>query len=268
MYAFAYHRPGSVADAAKLATADSDAKFLAGGHTLLPTMKLRLAQPSALIDLNRVPGLSGIQETADSLVIGATTRHAEVAANAAIKVALPGFAALAHGIGDPHVRQKGTIGGSIANNDPAADYPAGVLALGATIETTGRKISADTFFQGMFTTALEEGELITKVHIPKGASFSYHKFRNPASLFAMVGVAVAKRGAQVRVAVTGAGAGGVFRWEAAEAALSKAFTLASVKSAALPDPAHLNADIHASAEYRSHLIGVMTARAVADLGGT
>lgn len=262
MYAFDFHRPTSLRQAVNLLAKNSDAKILAGGHTLIPTLKQRLASPSALIDLTGIPELSGITQKGRTLVIGATTSHAEVAGSDLIKTFLPGFAAMAGLIGDPHVRHKGTIGGSIANNDPAADYPAAMLALGATIVTNKRRIVADEFFTGMFSTALDEGEIITKVIIPTGGKFGYAKFRNPASRYAMVGVAVAKKAGQVRVAVTGAGSDGVFRWAAAEAALKARFNAKSLAGLATPPAKDLNADIHASAEYRSHLIGVMAKRAV------
>lgn len=262
MYAFDFHRPSSLRQANNLSAKAEDAKLLAGGQTLLPTMKQRLASPKNLIDLSSVPELAGITLKGRNLVIGATTTHHDVSQSATVKGALPGLAALAGGIGDPHVRYKGTIGGSIANNDPAADYPAACLALGATIITSKRKIPAAEFFAGMFATALEEGEIITKISFPTGGKFAYAKFRNPASRYAMVGVAVAKRGSGVTVAVTGAGSGGVFRWEAAEAALKSRFAAKSLDGVATPKTSGLNSDIHASAEYRAHLIGVMTRRAV------
>lgn len=262
MYAFDFHRPTSLRQAVNLLAKNADAKILAGGHTLLPTMKQRLASPSALIDLTGIADLAGISQKGRTLVIGATTTHAEVAGSDLVKAAIPGLAALAGGIGDPHVRHKGTIGGSIANNDPTADYPAAMLALGATIVTNRRKLAAAEFFTGMFSTALDEGEIITKVIVPIGAKFAYAKFRNPASLYAMVGVAVAKKGSAVAVAVTGAGADGVFRWAEGEAALAKRFNAKSLDGVATPAAKGLNSDIHASAEYRSHLIGVMARRAV------
>ncbi|CAN1553122.1 CoxM Aerobic-type carbon monoxide dehydrogenase, middle subunit CoxM/CutM homologs [Rhabdaerophilaceae bacterium] len=262
MYAFDFHRPATLRQAINLLAKNPDAKLLAGGHTLVPTMKQRLASPSALIDLTAISDLSGIAMKGRNLVIGATTKHAEVADSAIVQSALPGLAWLAGGIGDAHVRHKGTIGGSIANNDPAADYPGAMLALGATIVTNKRKITADDFFTGMFSTALEDGEIITKVIVPTGGKFAYAKFRNPASLYAMVGVAVAKKGGVVRVAVTGAGSDGVFRWEAAESALKTRFSSKSLAGVKTPDAKTLSSDIHASAEYRSHLIGVMAKRAV------
>lgn len=262
MYAFDYHRPGTLRQANGLVGKAEDFKLLAGGQTLLPTMKQRLASPANLIDLSGIADLAGISQKGRNLVIGATTTHAEVANSELVKAALPGLAALAGGIGDPHVRHKGTIGGSIANNDPAADYPAGLLALGATIVTNKRKLAAAEFFSGMFSTALEENEIITKVIVPTGGKFAYAKFRNPASRYAIVGVAVAKKGSNIAVAVTGAGSDGVFRWADAEAALAKRFNAKSLEGVKTPAAKGLNADIHASAEYRSHLIGVMTRRAL------
>lgn len=261
MYPFAYHKPATVRQAAGLLTRKEDAKLLAGGHTLLPTMKQRLASPANLIDLGEVAELRGIERKGRAIVIGAMTTHAEVATSAIVSEAIPALAALAEGIGDPHVRHRGTIGGSIANNDPAADYPAACLALGAVIHTNKRKIAADAFFAGLFETALEEGEIITKVAFPVPGKAAYAKFPNPASRYALVGVCVAKRGSEVRVAVTGAGGSGVFRWTEAEAALRARFaskSLDGLKASAKG----LNSDIHADAEYRAHLIGVMAKRAV------
>lgn len=260
MYNFDYHRPSSVRDAAALLK--DGAKLLAGGQTLLPTMKLRLASPPAIVDLSGVAELTSIGESGGALVIGAMATHAAVAQSKAVKAALPGLAALALQIGDPHVRHRGTIGGSIANNDPAADYPGAALALGATITTNARKIAADDFFQGLFATALGEDEVIASVSFPVPAKFAYEKFPNPASRFALVGVAVAQRGSEVRVAVTGAGASGVFRVPAMEAALAKSFALAALNGITV-DASKLSSDIHADAAYRAHLIGVMAKRAVA-----
>lgn len=262
MYTFDFHRPSTLRQANSLVGKVADAKLLGGGQTLLPTMKQRLASPAAIIDLSAIPELVGVESKGRNLVIGAMTTHAEVAGSALVKAALPGLAALAGGIGDPHVRAKGTIGGSIANNDPAADYPGALLALGATIVTNKRKLAAVDFFTGMFSTALDEGEIITRVIVPTGAKFAYTKFRNPASRYAMVGAAVAKKGAKVVVAITGAGSDGVFRWAEAEAALAKRFNAKALDGVKTPAAKGLNGDIHASAEYRSHLIGVMTKRAV------
>jgi aerobic carbon-monoxide dehydrogenase medium subunit len=266
MYPFTYHRATSARTAAALLGKAEDAKLLAGGQTLLPTMKQRLASPANLIDLGGIAEMHGIELKGKTLVIGAMTTHAEVAGHALVAEKLPGLAALAGGIGDPHVRHKGTIGGSVANNDPAADYPAALLALGATIVTNKRKVAADDFFQGMFATALDEGELITKVIFPLASRFAYAKFPNPASRYALVGVAVAKKGAGVRVTVTGAGENGVFRWAAAEAALGAKFNPKSVEGLMVAAKG-LNSDIHASADYRAHLIGVMAKRAVGAAAG-
>ncbi|HEY8580036.1 MAG TPA: xanthine dehydrogenase family protein subunit M, partial [Beijerinckiaceae bacterium] len=238
-----------------------DAKFLAGGMTLLPTMKQRLASPGALIDLSRADDLRGIEATARSVVIGAMTRHFDVANSEIVKEKIPALAELAGMIGDPAVRHRGTIGGSIANNDPAADYPAACLALGATIITNKRKIPAEAFFTGLFETALEEGELVTKVSFPTANRAAYEKFRNPASRYAIVGVFVAKKGSEVRVAVTGAGSNGVFRASKLEAALTAKFHPKGLEGVTFPAEG-LNSDIHADAEYRAHLITVMTRRAV------
>ena len=261
MYAFSYHRPDTVRQAAGLLVRKEDAKLIAGGHTLLPTMKQRLASPGALIDLGAVAEMKGIERRGRAVFIGAMTTHGAVAESAIVREAIPGLAGLAGGIGDPQVRHRGTIGGSVANNDPAACYPAACLALGAVISTNKRRIPAEAFFQGMFDTALEEGEIITKVAFPVPAKAAYAKFRNPASRYALVGVFVAKRGSDVRVAVTGAGASGVFRWAAAEEALSRRFSSKSLIGLAASAEG-LNSDIHADAEYRAHLIGVMTRRAV------
>jgi carbon-monoxide dehydrogenase medium subunit len=261
MYAFNYHAPKTVRQAATLLAKNEDGKVLAGGQTLLPTMKQRLASPSALIDLNHAEGMSGIEQKGRNIVIGAMTRHADVATSAVVKNALPALAALAGGIGDPAVRNRGTIGGSIANNDPAADYPSAVLALGATIVTNKRKIAADDFFKGMFATALEEGEIIVKVSFPIPSKAAYEKFPNPASRYALVGVFVAKKGANVRVAVTGAGSNGVFRSKECEAALAARFNAKSLDGVKV-SASGLNADMHASADYRAHLIPVMAKRAV------
>jgi carbon-monoxide dehydrogenase medium subunit len=262
MYAFDYQRPTSIRAVASALAKAEDAKLLAGGHTLLPTMKLRLASPKTLIDLNGVEGLAGIEARGRTVVIGAMTRHEDVASSKEVAAAIPALAHLAGMIGDPAVRARGTIGGSVANNDPAADYPAACLALGATIITNQRKILADDFFTGLFDTALEEGEVITKISFPVPAKAAYEKFRNPASRYALVGVFVARRGREVRVAVTGAGSNGVFRHTKAEEALAVRFSPKALDGVEA-SPAMLNGDIHASAEYRAHLIGVLTRRAVA-----
>jgi carbon-monoxide dehydrogenase medium subunit len=261
MYNFAYHRPSSVAEAAAALAAASEGKLLAGGMTLLPTMKQRLAQPSDLIDLGAIADMKGISTTGDGVRIGAMTTHASVASSAEVKAAIPALAHLAENIGDPQVRNRGTIGGSIANNDPAADYPAAVLALDATIQTNKRTIAADDFFTGMFETALEEGEIITAVSFPKPQKAAYAKFPNPASRYALVGVFVAQTASGVRVAVTGA-APCVFRASQIEQALAGNFSPSALDGLTI-DSSGLNSDIHASPEYRAHLIGVMAKRAVA-----
>jgi carbon-monoxide dehydrogenase medium subunit len=265
MYETTYHRPKSLVEAAELFSGASDARYLSGGQTLLPTMKQRLAAPSDLIDLTRIAELRGVTVTGDTVAIGAATTHAEVAASAELKKAIPGLAALAGTIGDPAVRHRGTIGGSLANNDPAADYPAAVLALDAAIQTNRRTIAAKDFFTGLFATALEDGEIITRVAFPVPAKSAYEKFRNLASRYAMAGayVAVLKDGS-VRVGVTGAGNRGVFR----EAAFEKALAARLAPEALDPlsvDPAGMLSDIHGSAAYRANLVKVVTRRAVAAL---
>jgi carbon-monoxide dehydrogenase medium subunit len=265
MYQFTYHRPDSLSAAVAQLAADGDAKALAGGQTLLPTMKQRLAAPSAIVDLGKIAELAGISREGDAIVIGAMTRHADVATNQAVRQAIPALADLAGEIGDPQVRNKGTIGGSLANNDPTADYPAAALALGATIVTNKREIAADSFFKGLFETALEPSELIVKVRFPIPQKAAYQKFRNPASRYALVGVFVARTAGGVRVAVTGAGANGVFRANAIEAALGSNFSAAALAGVSVP-ASGLNSDIHADAAYRAHLIGVLAKRAVTAAG--
>jgi aerobic carbon-monoxide dehydrogenase medium subunit len=265
MHTFEYLCPQSMADAAKLVTSKPEAKLLAGGHTLLPTMKQRLAAPKALVDLGKVAELKGIDRKGSTLIIGAMTTHAEVAESSVVKSAIPGLAALAAGIGDPQVRHRGTIGGSVANNDPAADYPAALLALGATIATNKREIKADAFFKGLFETALADGEIIVRISFPVPAKFAYAKFPNPASRYALAGVAVAQSGSEARVAVTGAGSSGVYRLTAAESALAKEWSAAALKGIA-GDAGQMIADIHGDAAYRAHLVGVMARRAVAAAG--
>lgn len=260
MYAFAYHQPTSLKEAVSL-LAGEDAKLVAGGHTLIPTMKQRLAAPGTLIDLGKVPDLVGIERSPRSITIGAMTTHGAVADSADVKEAIPALAELAALIGDPAVRHRGTIGGSVANNDPAADYPAACLALGATISTNKRKLTSEEYFTGLFETALEEGEIVTGVSFPIPHKAAYEKFRNPASRYALVGVFVAKRPSDIRVTVTGAGANGVFRWTEAEEALAKRFAAKSLEGMS-PSASGLNSDIHADADYRAHLIGVMARRAV------
>jgi len=260
MYEFNYHKPATLADAARL-LGNEDAKLVAGGMTLVPTLKQRLAKPSDLVDLATIGGLKGITEEGGGLTIGAMTRHVEVQRSDVVKRAIPALAALAGMIGDPAVRNRGTIGGSIANNDPAADYPSAAVGLGATVVTSKREIAADDFFTGMFETALGQDEIVTAVKFPRPQAAAYQKFKNPASRYAIVGVFVARTGSGVRVAVTGA-APCVFRVPEMEAALAKSFTADAIKDIAIPDSG-LNSDIHASAEYRAHLVNVMARRAVA-----
>ena len=260
MYEFEYQKPTSLDDVARQLS-DEEAKLVAGGMTLIPTLKLRLAKPTQLIDLAAIPSLKGIAEEGDAVVIGAMTRHADVNRSDVVKRAIPALAAMAGMIGDPAVRNRGTIGGSIANNDPAADYPAAVVALNATVRTNKREIAADQFFTGMFETALQPDEIVTAVRFPKLAQANYQKFRNPASRYAIVGVFVAKSPAGVRVAVTGAGPS-VFRQTAMEQALGRSFTPDAIKDIQQSQNG-LNSDIHASAEYRAHLVNVMARRAVA-----
>lgn len=262
MHDFKLHRPATLRQAANLLVKNEEAKLIAGGHTLLPVLKQRLAAPSDLIDLSKVDGLSGIELKGRSLVIGAMTRHVDVATSPVVREAIPALADLASMIGDPAVRHRGTIGGSVANNDPTADYPAACLALDATIVTNKRKIKADDFFQGMFTTALEPDEIIARVMFPLPKKAAYVKFRNQASRYALVGVFVARRPSEVRVAVTGAGGDGVFRLPEFEAALKARFNPKSLDGLVVPEDG-LNSDIHGSAAYRAHLIGVMAKRAVA-----
>lgn len=261
MYDFTYSKPGSLADAVAALSGDAEAKALAGGMTYIPVLKQRLAKPSAVVDLSGL-GLSGITVSGNTVAIGAMTTHDTVAKNAQVKAAIPALAALAGGIGDEAVRHRGTIGGSLANNDPAACYPAAALALGATIKTNKRSIKAGDYFQGMFSTALEEGELITSVDFPVPQKAAYEKFRNPASRYAIVGVFVAKFADGARVAVTGASQSGVFRHEGMEKALSANFSPDATVGVTTPAD-NMNGDIHASAEYRAHLVGVITKRAVA-----
>jgi aerobic carbon-monoxide dehydrogenase medium subunit len=260
MYTFNYQKAKSVADAASLLAKNGDAKALAGGQSLIAAMKLRLAHPSDVVDLGTLPDLKGIKVDASTVTVGAMTRHAEVAASAEVKKAIPALASLAASIGDRQVRNMGTIGGSLANNDPAADYPAGVLGLGATVVTNKRKIAADDFFKGMYETALEQGELITAVSFPIPKRAAYMKFKNPASRFALVGVLVADTGKGVRVAVTGA-APSVFRVPEMEKALASKFAPESVANVKVKADG-LNSDLHAKADYRAHLITVMARRAV------
>jgi carbon-monoxide dehydrogenase medium subunit len=262
MYAFTLDQPASLADAQALAT--GGAKPLAGGQTLLASMKLRLSEPGRLVDLGAVKELDGIRKDGNALVIGAMTRHLTVANSAEVASAIPALTHLASHIGDKQVRAMGTLGGSVANNDPAACYPSAVLGLGATVHTSSRTIAADDFFQGMFTTALEEGELITAISFPIPKKAVYVKFNQPASRFSLVGIFLAVTDAGVRVAVTGAGNSGVFRHTGLEAALNQSFTPAAAAAVKI-DASDLNADLHASAAYRANLISVLTQRAVAQL---
>lgn len=259
MYEFNYHRPASVDEAVALLRSASDGKLLAGGHTLIPTLKQRLASPSDLIDISGALA-SGIDVSGGHVLVRAGTTHAEVAGSSEVQNAIPALAALAGCIGDPHVRNRGTIGGSVANNDPAADYPAACVALGATIVTTKREMTAEDFFTGMFETALDDDEIITSVRFPVPQKAGYAKFANPASRYALVGVFVAQTGGDVRVAVTGAGPC-VFRVGDMESALGGNFAADAIAGIGIRDDG-LNSDIHASAEYRAHLVGVMARRAV------
>jgi carbon-monoxide dehydrogenase medium subunit len=265
MYDFEYHRPKSVDEAAEKLGSCDDPKLVAGGMTLIPTLKQRLAQPSDLVDLAELGDLAGISVDGNTLTIGAMTRHCDVAASADVAKVIPALSGLAGNIGDPAVRHRGTIGGSIANNDPAADYPAGSLGLGATIVTNKREIGADDFFVGLFETALEEDEIITAVKFPKPKRAAYMKFPNPASRYAMVGVMVAETDDGVRVAVTGAGEDGVFRVTEMEKALDEDFSVDAIAGIGVPEDGIMS-DIHGSAEYRAHLVSVMAKRAVQAAG--
>lgn len=262
MYGFDLIRPSTLDEAVKALSGDG-AQPLSGGQTLLPTMKQRLNAPDRLVSLTGIAELKGVCRDGDELVIGAATPHAEVAAKAAGDY--PGLAALAGQIGDPAVRNRGTIGGSLANNDPSACYPAGALGSGARIVTNRREIAADDFFQGMFTTALDEGEIITSVRFPIPERAAYAKFLQPASRFALTGAFVAKYAGGVRVAITGASEGGVFRWTEAEAALSANFSPAALEGLGVPAEGMIG-DLHGTPEYRAHLVGVMARRAVAAAG--
>jgi carbon-monoxide dehydrogenase medium subunit len=260
MQAFAYATPSTLADAVKLA-AEEDAKYMAGGQTLLQSMKLGLIAPSTVVDLGAINEIKGICRDGDAIVIGAGTTHAEVAASTEVQAAIPALAELAGHIGDRQVRNRGTLGGSLANNDPAACYPAAVLALSATVHTNQRKIAADDFFLGLFTTALNEGEIVTAVRFPIPERAGWQKFKQPASRFGLVGVFVSKSASGVRVAVTGAGAGGVFRASSLEALLADNYSAAALAGATVPAD-DLNSDLHGSAAYRAALIPVLAGRAV------
>jgi carbon-monoxide dehydrogenase medium subunit len=269
MYPLTYHRPKTLAQAKELfgnmSDSGADPTFLSGGHTLLPTMKQRLASPSDLIDLTAIPELRGIEADGKALKIGAAMTHAEVSASPFVRLAIPVLADLAGSIGDRHVRHRGTIGGSTANNDPAADYPAAVLALGATIVTDRRRIAADDFFVGLYTTAREPDEIVTAIEFPIPNQACYAKFRSPASRYSIAGVFVARTGSAVRLAVTGAGAGGVFRPAQFEAALATDFRPEAIASCSV-DPDLLLNDINGTGEYRANLIRVLAGRAVAKPG--
>ena len=260
MYNFAYHRPSALADAQALLASRAEARLLAGGQTLIPTLKQRLARPSDLVDLSRIAELKGIKVQGDAVVVGAMTLHADVAASAEVARAIPALAELAGLIGDAQVRNRGTLGGSVANADPAADYPAAVVGLGATVHTNKRAIAADDFFKGLFETALAGDEIITSISFPVPTKAAYEKFPNPASRYATAGVFVAQTKGGVRVAVTGAGPS-VFRVSAMEGALAKSFAAKALDGIAVPARG-LNDDLHASAEYRAHLVGVLARRAV------
>lgn len=265
MYPLTYHRPRTLAEAKAMFAQGADATFISGGHTLLPTLKQRLAAPSDLVDLTAIPEMRGIVVEGGKLKIGGAMTHAEVAASPVVREAIPALAALAGSIGDRHVRHRGTIGGSTANNDPAADYPSAVLGLGATVVTDRREIPADDFFVGLYETAREPGEILTRIDFPIPDTAAYAKFRSLASRFSIVGVFVARTGGKVRVAVTGAGASGVFRPAAFEAALSADFRPEAIAGLSV-DPDDLLSDLNGNGEYRAHLIKVLCARAVARPG--
>lgn len=266
MYAFQYRKAKSLAEAGDILAKDDEARPLSGGMTLLPTLKARLAQPTQLVDIAGLPELAGIDSKSGVLTIGAATRHADVAASKVVQQAIPALACLAAGIGDLQVRNRGTIGGSVANNDPAADYPAAVLALDAKVVTNRREIAAADYFQGMFTTALEPGEIVVRIAFPLPKAAAYCKFPHPASGYAMAGVFIAQTAAGVRVAVTGAGASGVFRWTEAEQVLAKGIDPAALQKLAVAAD-DLNEDIHGTREYRAQLVKVMATRAAAALSG-
>lgn len=264
MYEFNYHRPASLAEAKQMLASNADAKLVAGGMTLLPTMKMRLAQPSDLIDLSGIDALLGITDEDGAITIAAMVCHADVASSDVVKSGIPALAALAGMIGDAQVRNRGTLGGSVSNSDPAADYPAAVLGLNATIITDQREIAADEFFLGMFETPLAEDEILQSIRFPKPRRAAYVKFPNPASRYAVVGVMVAETGDGIRVAVTGAGAC-AFRATSMENALNGELSVAALDGLTI-DAGELNGDLHASPEYRAHLVSVMARRAVAALG--
>ena len=265
MYAFNYHRPDTLEAAAAALAAAEDGRLLAGGQTLIPTLKQRLASPSDVVDIGAILSLRAIRRDGDGIMVGSMARHADVASSSVVRSQVPALSSLADGIGDPQVRNSGTIGGSIANADPAADYPAAVVGLGAAVRTNRRTISGDEFFTGLFETALEEGEIVVSVTFPVPRRAAYAKFPNPASRYAIVGVMVAETDSGVRVAVTGAG-DSVFRVAEMESALAGSFSPDAIGGIPV-SPDGLNEDIHASAEYRAHLVGVMAKRAVAAAAG-
>jgi aerobic carbon-monoxide dehydrogenase medium subunit len=266
MYTTTYHRPSSVDEAVNLFGKGKEAKYLAGGQTLIPVMKQRLAAPSDVIDLGKIKELVGVDVSGDTLTIKAATPHYDVATSAAVQKTIPALAHLASTIGDPAVRHRGTIGGSLANNDPAADYPSAVLALGATVKTNKRSIAADSFFKGLFTTALEDGEIITAVSFPVSAKAGYAKFPHPASRFALTGVFVARTSSgDVRVAATGAFQSGVTRVAAIEQALKSSWSADALANVTIPASGLLS-DLHGSSDYRANLIKVMAQRAVIAAG--
>ncbi len=263
MYEFNYHRPTSLDEARKILGDNDEAKLLAGGMTLLPTMKMRLASPSDLVDLSNIEGLADISDSGDAIEIGAMVCHADVAASDVVRAAIPALSDLADSIGDAQVRNRGTIGGSVANSDPASDYPAAVLGLNAVVKTDRREISADDYFKALFETALEPGEIVISVRFARPKRAAYSKFPNPASRYAIVGVMVAETTDGMRVAVTGA-AGCAYRATAMEDALNRDFSAGALEGIAV-DAKDLLSDLHASAEYRAHLVGVMARRAVRQL---
>jgi carbon-monoxide dehydrogenase medium subunit len=265
MQPFKYHQPSTLDEASRAVAGDDDAAFVAGGHTLFPAMKLALRRPSTLVDLGRIDGLRGIRDEGGVLLIGAMTCHADVASSPIVRARIPALAGLAGSIGDRHVRNRGTIGGSLANDDPAADYPAAVLGLGATVVTDRRKIAADDFFVSLYETALAPGEIITSVNFPVPQLAAYAKFRSAASRFAIVGVFVARTSEGVRVAVTGAGASGVFRVRELESALNSNFDVEALDDLSI-DPSGLLEDMNATPEYRAHLTMVMARRALQNPG--
>ncbi|HLZ04813.1 MAG TPA: xanthine dehydrogenase family protein subunit M [Bradyrhizobium sp.] len=266
MYETIYHRASSIDDAAALFAKGKEAKYLAGGQTLIPVMKQRLSSPSDVIDLGKIKDMVGVEVSGDAVTIKAATTHYDVATNANVQRAIPALAHLASTIGDPAVRHRGTIGGSLANNDPAADYPSAVLALGATVKTNKRSIAADEFFKGLFSTALQDGEIITAVSFPVPAKAGYAKFPHPASRFALTGVFVARtRSGDVRAAATGASQSGVMRIGAIEAALKSNWSAGALDGVKISADGLLS-DIHGSADYRANLIKVMAQRAVTAAG--